>query len=399
MNDWHLGQRLAEALQSQPQAPPSQVIAILSDLLGADVSLLLPLRDLVGRPGFQSLAPWRLGHGSRQAKRDALLQSLGETYNPQVLARLAFFLDGYLESQAPSAVSIAGSTQPQPLLQPPTPSVSSLRPDSTVPMTVVADPQDLAAPPPGVPFALPVASASTSAMSTRRSPGRRMPLLVASVVAMVALAGGAALRANVLCASFGLCSATSIAAANAALDKAQEAAVALGNAEDLAAYEKSLDELDRHLSTIDTDALLGSKGQETRKQLEEKARKGRDRLKQEKSLQLTVRQVKADLESTEAMPQEVAAERRTALLRRLESVPSGSFVSSQAVALREELDPPRLQPVTVPTSPEPTLPLDSAPLTPQAPASAPRYVPPRSSSPPSATGGGSSAPDRDVPLW
>ncbi len=399
MDDWRLGQRLAEALQSQPHAPPSQAIAVLSDLLGADVSLLLPLRDLVGRPGFQSLDALRLGQGSRQAQRDALLQSLGETYNPQVLARLAAFLDGYLESQAPNRVSNSGSFPPGSPPQPSTVPVSSWNPASTVPMTVVADPSDLPTPAPGVPFASPAPPASAATTSGTRSNGRRMPLLVAGSVVVLALAVGATLRANFLCAPFGVCSAASIDAANAALDQAQEAAVALGKANDLTTYEQSLDDLDRHLGKITTDALLGRSGQDTRKQLEEKARKGRDRLRQEKRHQLTVQQVKADLESSEAMPQQAAAARRTALVRRLDSVPSGSFASSQAVALREELDPPRLQPLTVPTSPEPTPSLDSAPLAPQAPSPAPRYVPPQSSSPPAASSGGSSAPYRDVPLW
>ncbi|AFY27468.1 hypothetical protein Cyagr_0267 [Cyanobium gracile PCC 6307] len=399
MDDWLLGQRLAEALQTQSHPPPSHAIAVLSDLLGADVSLLLPLRDLVSRPGFQSLDSLRLGQGSRKAQRDALLQSLGETYNPQVLARLAAFLDGYLESQAPNSVSDGGSILPKSSAQPSTVPVSSWNPASTVPMTVIADPQDLATPPPGVPFASPPASASTASISDTRSSRRRMPLLVAGSVVVMALAVGAALRSNVLCAPFGLCSAASIAAANAALDEAQEAAVALGKAKDLTAYEQSLADLDRHLDKIETDALLGRTGQDTRKQLEEKARKGRDRLKQEEGHQLTVRQVKSGLDSTDAMPLEAATERRSALLRRLESVPSESFASSQAVALREELAPPRLQPVTVPTAPDPIPSLDSAPLMPQTPASAGRYVPPQSSSSPAATGGRSTGPYREVPLW
>jgi hypothetical protein len=399
MDDRLLGQRLAEALQSQPQAPPSHAIAVLSDLLGADVSLLLPLRDLVGRPGFQSLDPSRLGQGSRQAQRDALLQSLGETYNPQVLTRLAAFLDGYLESQVPNRVSTRHSVLPGSSPQPSTVPVSSWNPADTVPMTVIADSPDMATPAPGVPVPLPCAPASAAITSGTGWNGRRMPFLVAGSVVVMAVVVGGALRANLLCAPFGLCSAASIAAANAALDQAQESAVALGKASDLAAYEQSLDDLDRHLDMIDTDALLGRSGQDTRKQLEEKARKGRARLKQEKRHQLTVQQVKADLEASEAMPQKAAAARRTALVRRLESVPSGSFASSQAVALREDLEPPRLQPPALPTSPLPTPSLDSAPLTPQVPASAPRYPPPRSSSPPAASSGGSGAPYRDVPLW
>lgn len=399
MNDWQLGQRLADALQSHPNAPPSRSIAILSDLLGADVSLLLPLRDLVARPGFQSLAPWRQGHGGRQAQRDALLQSLGETYNPQVLTRLAAFLDGYLESQRPNAVPSVGSPQPQSNPQPPTPSVSSQRPASTVPMTVMAEPQGLATPPPGVPFGSPVAPGSTTTPPGTRSSVRRMPLLVASSVVVMALAAGAALRGNLLCAPFGLCSAASIAAANAALEQAEEAAVALAKAKDLTSYAQSLADLDRHLDKIGTEPLLGRSGQDTRKQLEEKARQGRDRLKQEQSHRLTVQQVKAELASTDAMPQEAAGKHRTALLRRLESVPSGSFADAQAEALRQELEPPRPQVQPRTTDPGPTPAAAVAPFEPPAQPQVPRYSRPPAIPSPSGGGSGSSAPYRDSPLW
>ncbi|QVL53388.1 MAG: hypothetical protein KFB97_03065 [Cyanobium sp. M30B3] len=61
MNDRQLGERLADAIGPASQVAPGQVVAVLLDLIGSDLSLLAPLKDLVSRPGFKSLTGQRNG--------------------------------------------------------------------------------------------------------------------------------------------------------------------------------------------------------------------------------------------------------------------------------------------------------------------------------------------------
>ncbi|MFM7361168.1 MAG: hypothetical protein ACKO25_04970 [Cyanobium sp.] len=419
MNDRQLGQQLADAIGPASQAAPGQVVAVLHDLLGSDLSLLAPLKDLVSRPGFQALTGQRTAKGSTQAQREALLHAMGETYQPQVVSRLNAFLEGYLGSQPAEPARATGAAWAEPAPPPPA---------SAVPETEVIDDNDdspsTAAAGPG-----PTAGAAPAAMAARTS--RRIPLLAAggavvlAVGGAVVLAAGAALRGNLLCAPLGLCSAASIEAASTALEEAQKAASSLDQAEDLAGYERALGNLERQLERIDSDTGLSKSQRESRKQLQQQAEKARARQKQEKGHQQTVQQVRKERETLGKLAPPAAEERRTALLRRLEPIPAESFSHGEAEELRLELAPPAPPaPATPPTpepesggaSQEPEAPTPSPEPAPawqapapspapawQAPAPAPRWSPPpqRSSPPPqsSGDGGGSNAPYRDEPLW
>ena len=99
--DHALGQRLAQLIeQSGASAFEGGVLnrrlqAQLQDLLGADTSLLNPLRDLLQRPGFRQL--FSLGsQGQSLHARDALLRDLAEMYSPVVMERLDSVLQGCL---------------------------------------------------------------------------------------------------------------------------------------------------------------------------------------------------------------------------------------------------------------------------------------------------------------
>jgi hypothetical protein len=74
-HDYQLGQRLGGliAQQAASKLPFSAVFSQLQDLLGADTSMLGPLRDLLGKPAFGQL----VGTNQRSVMvgaRDALLQ-------------------------------------------------------------------------------------------------------------------------------------------------------------------------------------------------------------------------------------------------------------------------------------------------------------------------------------
>ncbi len=111
-DDYLLGRRIATLIAEQTAAnlPTTAVFSQVQDLLGADTSLLGPLRDLLARPGFRQLVA-----GDQQSVmlggRDALLQDLSHTYHPTILERLAAVIDGSLglpRGAAPSVMATAG---------------------------------------------------------------------------------------------------------------------------------------------------------------------------------------------------------------------------------------------------------------------------------------------------
>lgn len=107
--------------------------AQLQDLLGADTTLLNPLRDLLQRPGFRQLFGLN-SQGQLLGARDALLRDLAQVYSPGVLGRLDAVLQGCLNLPAAAAGSWPtppAATAPQPPL--------TVAP-SAAPPTVVAIP-------------------------------------------------------------------------------------------------------------------------------------------------------------------------------------------------------------------------------------------------------------------
>ncbi len=73
--------------------------AQLQDLLGADTTLLHPLRDLVQRPAFRQLFSTS-SQGQTLHARDSLLRDLAEVYSPVLLSRLDGVLQGCLNLPA-----------------------------------------------------------------------------------------------------------------------------------------------------------------------------------------------------------------------------------------------------------------------------------------------------------
>lgn len=418
MNDRQLGEQLATALAPGTQTGPAQVIAVVSDLLGADLSLLAPLKDLVSRPGFQALSSQPSANGGTRAQREALLNVLGETYQPQVVARLGAFLDGYLASPPGQACIVppgGAASRGQTSLGSGTPAGAAPAAVTAIAETVIlGDDDEDAANAAADPAAGPAAGAVDTPARTSWK-GRKLALLLGGVVAALALTAGAALRSNLLCASLGLCSAASIEAAATALEEAQKAANALDEAKDLRSYEAKLNDLDRQLDLIASDAGLSSSQRNKRKQLQQRAEKERDRLKREKAHQQTLKQVNSERESIGKLAPQAAEERRAALLGRLASIPADSFSHTEAETLRLELTP---APPPAPSVPEPSQVPEGAmqapPLQPPpqqeapgwqtpAPAPTPRWSPPppRYSPPPPSPRdeGDSNAPYRDEPLW
>lgn len=100
-SDYQLGQKIAALCIAQRASDrsASTILSQVQDLLGAETTLLGPLRDLLMRPAYRQLFDQRSGAGSHSqvlGGRDALLQDLALTYHPAVVARLAVVIDGSL---------------------------------------------------------------------------------------------------------------------------------------------------------------------------------------------------------------------------------------------------------------------------------------------------------------
>ncbi|MFM7312123.1 MAG: hypothetical protein ACKO0M_02985 [Cyanobium sp.] len=97
IDDYQLGRRIAALMaeQAASRLPDAAIVSQVQDLLGADTSLLGPVRDLLNRPAYRQL----IGGGQHSVLlggRDALLQDLSRTYHPALLMRLAAVIDGSL---------------------------------------------------------------------------------------------------------------------------------------------------------------------------------------------------------------------------------------------------------------------------------------------------------------
>ena len=117
--DHELGQRLAGwiGLRGGQNFALAPILSQVQDLLGADTSLLVPLRDLLQRPAFRSLFSGE-GHSVQLGRRDALLADLAGTYTAALLSRLALVIDGCLglpadPSSLPPLATTASAAPPR----------------------------------------------------------------------------------------------------------------------------------------------------------------------------------------------------------------------------------------------------------------------------------------------
>lgn len=357
MNDRQLGQRFAAELSSCSQSTPAIKIAILQDLVGSDTSILGPLREMVSLSRFQSLETSAQESGSIQSHKNAILQSFKETYTSQVLDRMQEFLDGFTEDlKAETSVDLASSdTNPnrsQPFMDCP---MIAYSPTTPTPETVVLN-GDYCRNEPIVKSLEEKYGQDVKATESAR-PDRITKeiwmLIIGVFVAALSFIG--MLRGNLLCASLSFCSAALLQENAMALEKAQQAVSKLTKARNIAEYQRNLNELERQLDKITIEAGLTQQQRNQRQQLKSQATEGRIRLKKEANHRLIVQQVSRESKIISELSLQNASQRRLVLRRRLELVPSHSFVSPEAQALRQTLEPPppSQPPMTQPRNPKP----------------------------------------------
>lgn len=230
-----IGGRLAVVLrQRQGERPSSAALqAIAADLVGDKMELLLPLKDLVSRPGFQLLVA-KAGSGRGVVERRALLVDLERTFSPTVITALEELLGGFLDlpissGQAPSKV------------QTELPSAARAQERANQRQREQSGPPPVAAP---------------RTPSNKASDPVAMALGICVVTATLAIAAMAAIRSPLFCAALGLCpSSKPSTAVQQRLDSAQRAVADLESATSPSKYRTAAADLERELQRLRSETL------------------------------------------------------------------------------------------------------------------------------------------------
>ena len=365
-----IGGRLALYLSQQQGGLPTAATlqAVAADLAADQAALVLPLRDLVIRPGFAAVAA-KAGSGGGALERQAVLQAMEATFAPAVIAALGEVLAGCLDLPCTAATG-----QPAPVLPPATP------PPTTRAEANRAEP-----------------AAQPQSPPVRGSAGNAAPALIAiAAAAGLAVAGTvlAVLSSPQLCAAVRLCPQDGRGSASQqALDAAAAAEQALRRAQGLADYRQATEQLERELLKLSGDALTAEQ-QRQRQQLQTTANQARSILQAEEADLTRLEQAQQAMAAARAASGEERKRQIAAARQALAEIPPRSFSAAEANGLLEQLAELERQ-VPPPAQPTPEVP---QPTTPGAgPAAAPSAGVPESPTVPSPAP--AAPPTRDQPLF
>ena len=330
-----IGGRLAVVLrQRHGQLPaPAALQAIAADLVGARTELLLPLKDLVSRPGFQQLIA-KAGSGGGAVERRALLADLEMTFTPAVISALEELLGGFLD--LPSA---AGSATAQVHAEPtPGPGFQETAPARQAQPSAPPSPQP-SAPPPHPPAPQVVEVPAPPHPQTRGINPVVLALGVCIATASVVVAGTAAMRSPLLCSSLGLCSSNAAStAAEQALDAARRAVADLERATSLVSYRNASAELERALQRLGfIQKSLTHEQQQQWEMLGSISRKAKAALLQEEADQEHLQQAEMALAAGRQRSGAEQQEQLQAAAEALESIAAGGFAAAEASRLQKEI--------------------------------------------------------------
>lgn len=361
-----LGGQLATVLRQREgqQLSASTLQAIAADLVGDRTELLLPLKELVIRPGFELLVS-KAGSGHGVVERRALLADLERTFSPAVITALEELLGGFLDLPAASAATVS-EVRSEP----------SSTPKADRPATQEqqrAGPSRTAEP------------AARPQTPTRTSNPVALALWVCLATATVVAAGTAAIRTPLVCSALGLCQSTGPSTAvQQTLDAARRAVADLESATSLTSYRNAVAELERELQRLLSETLTP----EQRQQQEELAdinRKAQAAVLQDEEDQEQLQRAAAALSAARQLK---GAEQQVQLAtaeQALRSIGTGGFGAAEAIRLRAEVaaiqaeqQPTPVAPVAE-TPPPPPSPRSAAPSAPPAPRQPVRQAPEASS--------------------
>ena len=336
--------------QQQSGLPPvSTLLAVAADLAGEQGQLVLPLRELVSRPSFPSLAA-KAGSGSGSLERQALLQSMEATFAPALIAALGEILSGFLD--LPAGPTPSQNTS-QPFQKPATAKFSPGSPSSTSTAHTQRSSanQDPAQPAP------PQNNPSHRARS-------RLPSLVAiAATSALLVAGGLSVgglwlssrgvSASKLCAAVGLCpDQRGPSASQQDLEGAAKAEQALRRAKGLEDYRQATGTLEQLLLKL-ANANLTPEQDRQRQQLGTIAKQARMILTEEEADLARLNQASYAINAAQTSSGNERVRELNAAREALKAIPARSFSADGANRLRAQLSALERQ-QSPPASPEPT---------------------------------------------
>ena len=301
-----IGSQLAVVIRNGAARPTSTTAlqAVVADLVGNETELLLPLKELVGRPAFQRLVP-KAGSGSGSAERLALLQELQRTFAPAITLALEELLGGFLD--LPGGHS---NTSPQQK----TPSVGGA--SATVPPS-----QDL----------------SKVATSSSRSPMWAVGWIVAAGSSALALGGVLAMRSPAVCSAIGLCESQETASNKDVLASAKRAGEELERSTDLGSYRDAAWIFEQELSKLKDDQLSTDQKAEV-EQLELMHQRAKAGIEKEETAQKLLKQAAIASKAAQALTGGEQQREIEKALAAVNAIPNWSFASQEASQLREVLE-------------------------------------------------------------
>jgi len=314
---YEVGSRLAGYLPSSRTANPQVVLGLLSDLVGDEQALLAPLRHLVSLPGFGDLLK-RSGTGTGLHERDALLQSIAQTYSSRVVMALSQFLDGLLALPLDSAV-----------------------PSQTKPVAT-ALPQRPGASAQADPYPSPNAYPPTSVRQERKSRSSFFSLLALGVITALATATAAvALRSGALCSVGIACPPGSSLGVLQGVNTAAKAAQAMETATTFETYGQALSTLEGQLAGLSLMQGSAFTAEQTQRltRLQSLSTEGRSRLAAEQLDQERLQQLTREVEAlSHQEPGQELQSRLTQAASSLGSISPRSFSYTKAKELQTRLD-------------------------------------------------------------
>ena len=337
-----IGGRLAVLLrQRQGQLPsPAAMQGIAADLVADKTELLLPLKDLVSRPGFKGLMS-KAGSGSGTVELQTLLAELETTFAPVVIRAMEELLSGFLDLPASAAQVLEGNeSRFDGVANNPVPPESAAQVDTT--------PQSTAA--------------GSTQLGERMPEGRGHAITraigwfgLATLSGFVTVAAVLAVRSPFICSVLRLCQPPIKSATQQSLAAASQAAQELEVATSLESYRYAAKILARELLKLSGDPVtpeqmselerLSALNQRTQSALaEEEAAQER--------LEIARKAITASATLTGEERQKQIVEAREAL----QEIPGRSFASDQAGQLKQELEELAAQPEAKTNSPLETLP-------------------------------------------
>jgi len=314
-----IGGRLAVVLRQRhgETSSTASLQAIAADLVEDQTDLLLPLKDLVSRPGFQLLVG-KAGSGSGMVERRALLADLERTFSPLVITALEELLGGFLDLPMSSG-SAPSEMRTEPRSVPGEKERANQRQRGRT-----APPQDtLAEVNPRIP--------------TRVGGSVALALGMCVATATLLLSGLAVIRNPLICSMLGICTNSgSSTAVQHTFDAARRAVTDLENATSLESYRSAAKTLENELHRLPSENLTSEQRQQEQKLAAISRKANAAVLRDETDLEhLEQARLAVDaarsLQGNEQQVQLAAAEQA------LYSIYPGGFAALEATRLRGEI--------------------------------------------------------------